>query len=141
MSITLAVGATVVTLPPDLYWSDELSWHPVQQNVARSVEGSLIIDVAAIPAGQVTTSSKAGRPISLQPIEDNSAWITRGTYEQLLTWAATPGQQMVLTLRGSVYTVMWRHQDAPALSATPIWHYSDTDSGDFYVARLNFMVV
>ena len=35
MSLTLADDTTTLTLNPDLYWSDENSWHPVQQTVER----------------------------------------------------------------------------------------------------------
>ena len=31
--ITLADATTTLTLDPDLFWSDEVNWRPVAQNV------------------------------------------------------------------------------------------------------------
>lgn len=130
--ITLAVGATAVALHPDLYWGDEFDWQPVQQAVEHTLSGALVVDIG---------TRLAGRPITLAPIGDSSAWMTRALVNQLLAWAAVPGQQMTLTLRGVEHTVMWRHQDAPAISGTPIQHASDVQDADYYVVQLRFMKV
>jgi hypothetical protein len=132
MSITLAVGATSVTLHEDLYWADEYAWQPVEQATERTIGGALIVQ-SALRTG--------GRPITLQPDSDNAAWLTRAVVEQLRNWAATPGQQMTLTIRGTPRTVIWRHHDAPALDATPVVHYSDAADGDYYRVTLRLMEV
>ena len=130
MSITLAVGATVLTLPEDLYWSDE-AWSPVEQAEDRSITGALLLQIGV---------KTAGRPITLAPIDDSSAWCSRSALSQLFTWAATAGQELTLTLRGTAYTVMFRHQNT-ATDATPVVHYSDVADGDFYLVTLRFMTV
>ena len=130
--ITLGVGATVVTLDPDLKWADELSWHPVQQSVEPSTTGALIIDIG---------TWLAGRSITLEPEDESSAWMTRAEMEQLQAWAAIPGQQMTLLLRGVVHTVLWRHNEPPAFSAEPVVHYSDKQPEDFYLPRFKFLKV
>ena len=131
MSITLTVGATTVTLHPDLQWVDEFTWHPVEQAVQRSLTGALIVDVRA---------RVSGTPITLAPADAKAAWMPRATITQLKTWAATPGQEMTLSLRGTSYTVMWRHHEAPALSAAPVQDYDDVDPDDWYRATLKLMV-
>jgi len=128
--ITLTVGATTLELPEDLYWSDEFNWQPVEQSADRTITGALVVSVAA---------RVGGRPITLQFEDKDSAWASRATVEQLGTWAAIPGQQMTLSLRGTSRTVMWRHQDAPALAAEPIVHYSDTDAADPYLITMKFL--
>lgn len=130
MSNTLTVGATTVALPDDYYWPDEFTWSPVEQTSERGITGALIVSTAV---------RTGGRPITLQPIDDESAWMPRAVLEQLHTWAATPGQQMTLGLRGVTRTVIWRHEDAPAISTTPVVHFSDTDPGDHYVVTLKFL--
>ena len=134
MSITLAVGATTLTLHPDLYWNDENNWHPVEQTVERSVTGALIVQSG-------TRIDATGRPITLTPIDDESAWMTRSDLLQLRNWAAVAGQVMTLTLLGDTYQVMFRHQDGNAIEATPVVHYSSVDSGDFYRVTIRLMVV
>ena len=132
MSITLTVDTTTLTLHPDLYWADENSWHPVVQAVERSVTGALIVQAA----GRV-----AGRPITLAPIDEQSAWLPFSAVEQLRNWAAVPGQVMTLTLRGVTYTVMFRHQDDPALEAEPVVFFNTVDSSDFFRVTIRLMTV
>jgi len=131
MAITLDADGSTVTLPADLQWLDDASWHPVEQSVQRTVTGALVVSTAA---------RLAGRPITLAPADDQSAWITRATLDQLIGWAATPGQQMALTLRSVVRTVVWRHQDG-AIDAAPVARFADVQSGDYYLATLRFMEV
>lgn len=127
MSITLAYGTTTLDLSPDLYWSDE-NWSPVVQSSDFSLTGALIVQAAA---------KQAGRPITLQPEDDHSGAITRATLDILRSWAAVPGREMTLTLRGVGHTVIFRHEDQ-AIEARPFIHFSDVEPGDYYLATLRF---
>lgn len=131
MSITLTYLSVPVALPADLFWADEHDWQPVEQTVDRSVTGALIVSVAA---------RQAGRPITLRPLADDCAWITRATLHALLAWAAVPGAQMVLTLRGAARNVIWRHQDT-AIEATPVRHLSDALDADWYRATFRLQEI
>lgn len=132
MSITLAVGGTTLNLSPDLFWSDENNWHPVEQSVTRSITGALIIQPQA---------RDGGRPITLEAEDDQSAHMPLVTVTQLRNWAAVPGQEMTLTLRGIARTVIFRHQDGAAIEATPWVHYSDVQTGDLYRVTLRLMEI
>lgn len=132
MTITLAYLTTTLTLSDDLYWSDENQWHPVEQTAQRTITGALIVS---------SSTRVGGRPITLQPVEDSSAWMTRATVDTLRSWAAQAGRQMTLTLRGQTYNVIFRHQDGSGIDAVPIVHYSDVASGDFYRVTLRLMEV
>ena len=132
MSIVLSDGTTSVDLHPDLYWSDELEWHPVEQRVERTITGAMIVSVA---------ERLAGRPITLQPENESSAWMHRLTVEQLRNWAAVPGQQLTLTLRGIDRNVMFRHHDGSVIEATPIVHFSDVQDADWYTCTIRMMEV
>lgn len=132
MSITLTYSGTTLTLDPDLYWADENDWHPVEQNVQRSITGALIVQ---------TAQRSLGRPITLQPEDDGSAWMPYSTLDTLRSWAAVAGRQMSLTLRGVTRTVMFRHQDGAAVEASPVVHYSEVDGSDWYKITLRFFEV
>ena len=112
MSTTLSDGATTVTLPAGLAWTDEFEWSPVQQAVEPSITGALIIQIG---------TQQSGRPITLQASE-KEGWLNspRTLVQQLHAWAKTPGQQLTLTRNGTAYTVIWRHHDAPPLVARPL---------------------
>ena len=132
MSITLTYSGTTLNLPEDLYWNDENSWAPVEQSIERSISGALIVSSA---------TRVAGRPITLTPEDQNSAWMMRSLLDTLRTWAAVPGREMVLTLRGTTYNVIFRHHDGQAIEAAPIKHCNDVQPTDFYTVTLRFMEV
>lgn len=131
MAITLSDGTTTINLHPDLYWSDENNWHPVEQTVTRTVTGALVVEVA---------ERGAGRPVTLEPEDDSSAWMTHEVVQQLRNWAAAAGQELVLTLRGEARDVMFRHQDG-GLEATPVLHMNDVQDEDYYLCVLRFMEI
>jgi hypothetical protein len=132
MTISIVDGATTLPLHPDLYWTDENDWHPVQQTVERAISGALIISTAAL---------LAGRPITLRSFDESSGWVPRSTVDTLRNWAATPGKQLTLTIRGVSRTVIFRHQDGTAMEAEPVVHYGDVEPQDFYRVTLRFMEV
>lgn len=130
MSIALSDGVTSVELHEDLYWSDE-GWSPIEQTEDRSITGALLVQIG---------EKDQGRPITLQPIDPESAWCSRSVLDQLLVWAAVPGQELTLTLRGVAYTVMCRHQNV-AVEFTPVVHYADVADADSYLVTLRLMTV
>lgn len=128
--ITLTDGTTTLQLDPDLFWGDEHDWHPVEQSTDRTLTGALIVQVAA---------RQAGRPITLKPADNSSAWMPRATLTQLRAWAAIPGKTLTLTLYGTAYQVLFRHHDAPALSAEPVVFFSDPLADDWHLVTLKFL--
>lgn len=129
--ILLSDGTTELALNPDLYWSDEGNWNPVAQAVGRTVTGRLDVQVAKL---------FAGRPITLEPEDDSSAWMRSNLVEQLRNWAAVPGKQLVLTLRNTTRNVIFRHQDG-GLTDRPVVHYRDREESDFYLCVIRLMEI
>ena len=133
MSLTLADVSTTLTLNPDLYWSDENTWHPVQQTADRTITGAHVIQAALMVKG---------RPITLEPIDDESAWVTLAQVTALRNWAAVPGKTMTLTLRGVERGVIFRHQDG-GFEARPVIQYRDGHelTTDFYRCTIRLMEI
>jgi len=131
--ITLSDGQTIVELPEDLYWSDEFIWSAVEQSAIYSVTGALIIQ---------TGKKLAGRPITLQSHDGQSAVASRETMAKLQAWRNTPSQRLTLDMPdyGHTATVMFRHQDG-AVEAEPLVFYSDPVSGDYVFPVLRFFEV
>lgn len=132
MSIELSYGAVTIALPSDIQWVDEFDWAPVGQGVERSVTGALIVQSRAMTAG---------RPVTLKPDGDNSAWTRRSVVEQLRNAAAIPGQVMALTIGSQTLSVIFRHHDGAAVEAKPVAAYDTYTSDDFYVVTLKLMTV
>ena len=133
MSLTLADSGTTLTLNPDLYWSDENNWSPVRQVVDPSITGVPIVQVAAMVNG---------RPITLEPEDDEAAWMTLADVTVLRNWAAVPGKTMTLTLRGVARTVIFRHQDG-GFEARPVIQFRDGHElpADFYLCTIRLMEI
>ena len=134
MSNTLQYGAEVLPLDDDLLWVDEYQYSPVEQTVDVGLTGALIEQVDG-------DATRPGRPITLQPPDDNSAWMIREDIDQLQLWGAIPGAEFTLTMRGVARQVKFRHFDKPAVDAKPVVPFSDPLPTDYYLATLKFMEV
>lgn len=134
MPITLKnnVSDVTLTLHPDLKWTDENNWHPVEQTAERTITGAMVVQIG---------SRVAGRPFTLEPDGgEGSAWMPYTTVAQLRNWAAVPGLTMTLTLRGTEYTVIFRHQDG-GFEAEPVVFFNDVQSTDFYHCVIRLMEI
>ena len=136
MAITLANGADILDLPPDLLWADEFRWSPVAQGTERSITGALLLDL---------NPRTGGRTITLQGKED-SAWILRSGLTTLLAWAALPGQQFTLTHNGVSRTVIFDHgteEESRAIAQVePVVDFSDPEPSDYYCSlTLRFLEI
>lgn len=125
--------ATTLTLSERLAWVDEHAWAPPQMQVDWGTLGDLMVHVRA---------RQAGRPITLDGRE-SAAWTPRAQILQLAAWAAIPGAQFTLHIRGQDHTVMWDHTQPPALDATPLWQIEDAeiDADTVHLPTLKFIEV
>lgn len=131
MTISITDGTISVDLPEDMFWVDQHSWTPVEQSVATSITGAAIVDIGV---------RTAGRPITLVSDEAH-AWMTYAVVTQLKTWADSPGKQLTLSLRNANFTVMFRHQEKPAVDVSSVIDYSTPDAQDWFFGTLKFMEV
>ena len=114
MSITLTYNGTTAHLSDRLQWTNEYDWSPVDQATGYSTRGALLVDVALKLAGQ---------PITLDGTDTN-AWISRSLCSTLQAWAALPGIQLDLVLRGETHQVIFDHAKG-GFTAQPIWKLLD----------------
>ena len=132
MSITLTYNGTTATLSDRLQWVDEFAWSPVEQATAYSTTGALLVDVAV---------KQSGQPITLEGTDTN-AWITRALCSTLQAWAALPGIQLGLVLRGQAHQVIFDHAKG-GFSAQPVWKLLDGEITPelFYRPTFRFLKV
>ena len=132
MSITLTYNGTTATLSDRLHWADEFDWSPVEQATAYSTTGALLVDVAV---------KQAGQPITLEGTDTN-AWITRALCSTLQAWAALPGIELDLVLRGTAHRVIFDHAKG-GFAAQPIWRLLDGEITPelFYRPTFRFLKV
>lgn len=120
-----------ITLPAGLLWTDEFAMPRVAQNMRRTLDGSMVVFYGEM---------RDGLPITLES-EVDSGWFTRTQIEAIALRAASPGGVYALTLRNQTWSVMFRHQDAPAFEAKPLVSKTNPQPGDFYLATLKLMTV
>ncbi|MFD1709852.1 hypothetical protein FVQ98_14040 [Ottowia sp. GY511] len=132
MAITLALGGTVLTLPPDLIWTDEYKRSPVVSTKEWSTVGVLLWD---------TQAKQSGLPVTLEGGERH-AWMTRAECDAVKALLAIPGAVLTLTLHDDrVLEVMFDTSEDEPFSATQVVDYSDPIPTDWYVPTLRFIEV
>lgn len=114
MSISLTHAGTTLALSERMDWTDEWSWSPVQQSTEYGTTGALLVDVAV---------KQAGRPITLVGTQ-TMAWIPRAMCATLGAWAALPGAEFGLVLRGVARIVMFDHGRG-GFEAESVWQIQD----------------
>jgi hypothetical protein len=118
-----------IDLPSSLTWTDRDNWQPVANTLRRARDGTPVIYYA---------NQLGGRPITLASTE-SSGWITRQTIDQLQAFAAVPGGMHTLTIGDESFTVIWRHNNPPAISAEPLVARTTHEPGDFFLVVLKLM--
>lgn len=118
MAITLTYQTTTLALSDRLVWSDEHAWQAPQMATDYGTRGDLMVHVRA---------RQAGRPITLEGTDSN-AWMALADVQTLQTWAALPGAQFTLHLRGTDHTVMFDATQGAAVQAQPLWQLADGES-------------
>lgn len=132
MTITLTYLTTTITLSEDLRWTDEFDWQAVKQNVENTITGGIIVESAAI---------LAGRPITLAPIDEGSAWTSLGDLRAVKAWADVAGRVMQLNIHGATYDVVFRHEEKGAITAAPVVFFSDAADTDYFLVTYKFTEV
>lgn len=126
----MAITLDSLILPEDLIWQDEYYWTPVQQSVAYSLGGALIVQCA---------QKLAGRSITLAG-SDNSGLAARSVIDDLMA-KLTANAVMTLVLNDARnFQVRFRNNEQP-IEAKPLIDYSTPDAADWYSLTLRLIQV
>lgn len=125
----ITLGATV--LNPHMVWEDKAAFSPVAQEVRRTLGGELAVFHSPL---------QAGRPITLVSLPDQG-WLDKTQVDAVQAMADIPGGTYALTIGAESFTVMFRHQEAPAFEATPLIARGIPLAGDWFVCTIKLMTV
>ncbi|MBF0141727.1 MAG: hypothetical protein HQL74_15820 [Magnetococcales bacterium] len=106
-------------LPDSMEWKNRYDWAPVAQETGRTLGGGLMVWHSQLTGG---------RPIDLLADSDVS-WLSMEQVSALYAMSMQPGGVFNLTWENELFQVMFRHQDPPALSVTPILPHADKFNG------------
>jgi len=122
-----------IDLPFDLEWADEFDYSPIQAGQQHSVTGALIYS---------RSQRQAGRPITLRGGED-CGWISRGDFIQVQALAddITQGPHVLTHPDGRQFSVHFKHDSGPAVTAEPVLFMSPQIDSDRYIPVFRFIEV
>lgn len=124
-----------ILLPNDLLWVDEFRWTPVASSSWYSLAGSLIIEQGV---------KLAGRPITLEPPDNEMAWVSRSVHEALRAAAAIPARRFKLVLEyptdSREFLVAFAPVDDP-IDGNPAKGFPCHEAGDWFRVSLQFIEV
>lgn len=129
MATTITLNGT--TLSAALIWRDREAYASVAQGVERTLGGRLVVDASGV---------SQGRPITLVS-ERNQGWLNYATVKVLQGLAEVVGGMSTLVIGTESYTVMFRHEDAPAFEATPLVKRLNPADDDWFLVTLKLMTV
>jgi len=127
--MTITLGG--ITLPDDMYLEGPFQWTGVGGSVDRSLGGNLIIWEGEVNYGEILNLIA----------EHDSGWIDYTTVGQIRALAMVPKATYELDYRGQVYTVRFRHEDAPALDLVPLITRIEFETDSYYYGQIKLMVV
>lgn len=130
-----------ITLPGDLFWSDEFTAWKVGQLQRVSVTGALVVNESAL---------QAGRPITLETTQSGNVYVAAITLPVLLDLQALESQArtlpMVLTVPGHnggtrSFNVLFNRASGKAIEARPVLFASPYIDGDYFAITLRLIQV
>ena len=119
-----------VILPGDLTWPNYFEWSGISETVEKTLGGGVVI------YGGETT----GRNIDLTGGTDYG-WITYEDLKTLVNMSAAPGATYELQNNGDIFTVRFRHENAPVLDFSPVTNMSGYDDYDYFYGTIKLMEV
>lgn len=128
--LTRADTGAEIEFPQDLRWFDEFDWSPVaQSNPTYTIGGAMVIQKGI---------KTAGRPITLG---GEWAWLTRGQFKLLQSWASEPDLNMTLThYDGTTYSVIFRNHEK-AIDCEPVNYQTPESDDDPYTGNINLITI
>ncbi|MBF0296682.1 MAG: hypothetical protein HQL96_15975 [Magnetococcales bacterium] len=114
-----------VVLPDGLTWLDRYMAAPVEQTVVRTLGGRPVLRAS---------QRREGLPVTLAAQEEG-AFFDLATVVALAGMAGQAGASFTLEWEEWSGVVLFRHEDPPALSVTPLWPGCDRFTGIVKLVR------
>jgi hypothetical protein len=124
-----------VTLDDSMVWRERYSSSGVAQTVRRTLGG--------VPVVFAETLEK-GVPITLAATEVNGMLLgalRRSVVTQILARAAVTGAVYILNFNGVTYSVIFRHDDPPAVAMEPISPRTADANEDYFRGEIKLLTV
>lgn len=131
MRLIRKATSEAVPLEDGFLWSDEFEWKPIEQKQERAIDGTLIVQEG---------KKKSGRPITLQPADQEMGWIKLKHLKTLYEWSLLQEQfQLEFEWPHDTrrFNVIFNHE-AGALEAKPVKNIPAVSEDDYYNVTMRF---
>ncbi len=121
-----------VQLEDGFLWTDEFDWKPIEQKLERSISGEAIIQEGL---------KQSGRPISLEPADQNTGWIKLRDLRRVRDWAVLHERYIIQFEQQHdtrQFEVIFNHE-AGALEAKPVLGIPAVSLDDYFNVTLRFL--
>jgi hypothetical protein len=114
-----------------MVWLERQQSSKVAQSVRRTLGGRPVIFSSPILGGEnVTLDSDA-----------EHGWLTKTQLDAVKALADVPGAVYSLTFGATTISVMFRHNDAPAVDFTPFVPRQNHEAGDYFYGSIKLIKV
>ena len=127
----MAIEVGGVTLNDHMIWDDKFDYSPVNQNALRTLGGNVVV---------FSQQLNKGKPITLLATPDQG-WLTEAQVTALQALSEVAGATYTLTIGSNSFSVMFRHEDAPAFSASQLDQIGAQAPAGYYTATIKFLTV
>lgn len=118
-----------VTLNKSMVWLERQASNKVAQSVRYTIGGRAVV---------FSNGIVNGHQITLQATEEYG-WLTKTQVDAIMALAAVPGAVYTLTFGSEVYSVMFRHEEPPAVSMEAFVPRIGHDSGDYFFGTIKLL--
>ena len=131
MRLVRKVTSEAIPLEDGFLWSDEFEWKPIEQKQEHAIDGALIVQEG---------KKKSGRPITLQPADQEMGWIKLKHLKTLYQWSLLQEQfrlEFEWPHDQRQFNVIFNHE-AGALEAKPVKNIPAVSEDDYYNVTMRF---
>jgi len=131
--MTIVLGG--ITLNPDMIWLEQFTSQKVAQSSRRTLGGAPVIFSGAL---------EKGAPFTLLATEANGKLIgilKKSVVDSLLALADVVGATYVLAFNGVNYSVMFRHEEPPAVAMVPLKAWVSYTANDLMRGEIRLLTV
>lgn len=127
----MAISLNGITLSPSMQWTDKHKYSPVAQSVVQTLGGGVLVYAQGL---------SGGRAITLEA-QDDTGWITKDMLDSIESMAAVPGGVYNLVVHDYTASVVFRHEEAPAVDFKPLQPKAAPVGSDYYIGTLKLLTV
>ncbi len=120
-----------VQLNPSMVWEDQYVSSQVEQTVRRTLQGRMVAFSGPLVGGRNATFSGG----------DDHGWLTVATLNSLLSLAAVPGAIYTMVRGEESYSVMFRHNDPPAVDMRMLIPRTAVAGTDYVAGTIKLIIL